>query len=161
MTGSVSLNAVNGWRAVSVNKEFICYCGLYCENCAVMAKVTPASKVLYNEMLKAGFEEVIHQIPGGDGFWPFLKNMATFGACLSCKSGGADPSCAIRICAKEKLLEACAFCVEYPCEKFSDMLMRNPILKQDNVLLRNKGIEVWAKLQDERRVNGFTYQETE
>ena len=59
-----------------MDKKFICYCGLYCENCAVMAKVAPAAKTLYDEMLKAGFEDVINYIPGGDGFGPFLKGMA-------------------------------------------------------------------------------------
>ena len=42
-----------------IDKEYICYCGLYCGNCAVKAKVEPASKVLYEEMKKAGFEDII------------------------------------------------------------------------------------------------------
>jgi len=141
-----------------MNKEYICYCGLYCENCSVMAKVTPASKVLYDEMRKAGFEEVIQFIPGGDGFWSFLKNMAEDGICISCKGGSGNPACAIRLCAKEKGIEVCALCADYPCEKFdtySGAFLT--ILKNDNELLRDKGIEAWAKLQDERREIGFTY----
>ena len=27
-----------------MNKEYICYCGLYCGNCAVKVKVEPAEK---------------------------------------------------------------------------------------------------------------------
>jgi len=46
-----------------VNK-YICYCGLYCKNCAVKVKVEPAAKVLYDEMKKAGFEDIIDMIPG-------------------------------------------------------------------------------------------------
>jgi len=141
-----------------MNKEYMCYCGLYCENCAVMAKVTPASKVLYDEMRKAGFEEVIQFIPGGDGFWPFLKGMAEDGICISCKSGSGNPACAIRICAKEKEIGACALCAEYPCEKFGAYMGAYlTTLKQDNELLRDKGIEAWAELQDERRKSGFIY----
>jgi hypothetical protein len=123
-----------------------------------MAKVTPASKVLYDEMRKAGFEEVINFIPGGDGFWPFLKSMAEDGICISCKCGSGNPACAIRLCAKEKGIEMCALCAEYPCEKFdaySGAFLS--ILKQDNELLRVQGIDAWGKLQDERRKNGFTY----
>ena len=143
-----------------MNKAYICYCGLYCENCVVMAKVTPAAKTLYDEMLKAGFEDVINYIPGGDGFWPFLKSMASEGLCVSCKDGGGDPGCVIRLCAKEKGIDMCALCKEYPCSHFDASLQKYPALnsmKQDNALLREQGMEAWAKLQDERRSNGFTY----
>jgi len=143
-----------------MNKEYICYCGLYCENCAVKAKVTPAAKTLYDEMLRAGFEGVIQYIPGGDGFWPFLKSMVEDGLCVSCKDGGGNPGCAVRICAKEKAVEVCALCEMYPCERFDAFFQQSvgyPTLKQDNALLRDQGMEAWAALQDERRRNGFTY----
>jgi len=140
-----------------VNEAYICYCGLYCGNCAVMAKIAPASKVLYNEMQKAGFEEIIHLIPGGDAFWPFLKGMAEDGVCISCKDGSGNPDCAIRVCAKEKGIEICALCKKYPCEKFNTFFQIYPGLKQDNTLLREQGMDAWAKLQDERRLSGFTY----
>ncbi len=139
-----------------MNEKYICYCGLYCENCVVMAKIAPAAKVLYKEMRDAGFEEVINFIPGGDGFWPFLKEMAENGLCVSCKDGGGDPGCAIRICAREKRVEACAFCAEYPCVKI-DAFKGYPTMRRDNELLREQGMDAWAKLQDERRKNGFVY----
>ena len=140
-----------------MDKRYTCYCGLYCENCAVMSKVTPAAKVLYNEMKKAGFEEVINFIPGGDGFWPFLKEMAENGTCVSCRDGSGNPNCAVRICAKDKGVEMCALCQNYPCERFDDFFKGYPILKSDNDLLREKGWERWAKLQDERCKKGFAY----
>ena len=56
-----------------MNREYTCYCGLYCENCAVKVKVEPASKVLYDEMKKAGFEDIMQFLPDGDKFWSFLK----------------------------------------------------------------------------------------
>jgi hypothetical protein len=121
-----------------------------------MAKVTPAAKTLYDEMRKAGFEKIINFIPGGDGFWPFLKDMASIGICAPCKEGGGDPGCAIRICAKEKNVEMCALCDEYPCEKFNTSQAFS-IYKEDNALLREQGMEAWAKLQDERRSKGFVY----
>ena len=140
-----------------MDKRYTCYCGLYCENCAVMSKVTPAAKVLYGEMKKAGFEEVINFIPGGDGFWPFLKEMAENGTCVSCRDGSGNPNCAVRICAKDKGVEMCALCQNYPCKRFDDFFKGYPILKSDNDLLREKGWERWAKLQDERCKNGFAY----
>ena len=140
-----------------MDKKYTCYCGLYCENCAVKAKIGPASKFLYDEMKKAGFEEIIHFIPGGDAFWPFLKDMADNGICNSCREGGGNPGCAVRKCAKEKNAEMCALCENYPCETFSNFFVGYPTLKQDNILLRDKGMEAWAKVQDERRASGFTY----
>jgi hypothetical protein len=139
-----------------MDKKYICYCGLYCENCAVKTKIAPAAKVLYEEMRDAGFADVIEYIPGGGGFWPFLKGMAEGALCPSCKDGGGNPGCAIRICAKEKGIEMCALCGEYPCEKIN-AFTGYPDMKPDNELLRAKGMDAWAALQDERRKNGFTY----
>jgi hypothetical protein len=142
-----------------MDRKYTCYCGLYCENCAVKAKVEPAARVLFDEMKKAGFEEVIGFIPGGDGFWTFLKGMAVDGACISCQDGSGDPGCAIRICAKGKGVEMCAFCTDYPCDKFSAFFERNTVLEQDNALLRDKGWDAWAALQDRRKSDGYTLQD--
>jgi len=142
-----------------MDERYICYCGLYCENCAVLAKMGPAAKVLHNEMKAAGFEEYIHMIPGGDGFWPFLIHMAEVGMCVSCREGSGDPGCAIRICAKSKNIEMCAFCEIYPCDIIGEYLKRYPVMERDNALIREKGLEAWAKLQDERRAKGYVYQD--
>jgi len=145
-----------------MDKKFACYCGLYCENCAVKVKIEPAAKVLYDEMKAAGFEDVISFIPGGDEFWPFLKSMANDGLCISCQDGGGNPGCAVRICAKEKDIEMCALCEDYPCGKIDDFLKVSvgySVLVHDNALLRGKGWDAWAELQDRRRERGYTYQE--
>ena len=142
-----------------MNKKYACYCGLYCENCAVKVKVEPAANNLYDEMKKAGFEEVINYIPGGSGFWAFLKGMAEDGVCVSCRDGSGNPGCKVRICAKKKGVEMCALCEEYPCELIGTFFAGYPMLKEDNALLRGRGWEEWAKMQDERRMNGYTYSE--
>jgi len=142
-----------------MDKKYVCYCGLYCENCAVKVKVEPAAQCLYDEMKTAGFEDVISFIPGGEGFWSFLKGMTDDGICVSCRDGGGDPGCVIRICAKEKGVEICALCDDYPCEKIAVFLERHPALDSDNTLLRNKGWVTWSVLQDERMYEGYTYQD--
>jgi hypothetical protein len=142
-----------------MDKNYICYCGLCCENCAVKARITPAAKVLYNEMKAAGFEEIIHMIPGGDDFWSFLKDMAENGTCTSCREGSGNPGCAIRICAKDKGIEMCALCESYPCELFVEFFKGYPIIKHDNNLFREKGMDAWSKLQDERCASGFVHQD--
>jgi hypothetical protein len=140
-----------------MNEKYICYCGLYCENCAVKVKVDPASKILYEEMKTAGFEGIIQFFPEGDKFWAFLKGMAENGICSSCKEGGGNPGCAVRICAKEKNIEMCALCESYPCEKIEKFFEGYPMLKSDNSMLREEGKDAWSKHQDERRERGFTY----
>jgi len=122
-----------------------------------MVKVAPTAKVLFEEMKKAGFEEIIHYIPGGDGFWPFLKGMVEDGICVSCRDGSGNPGCAVRVCAKEKDVEMCAFCSEYPCDRFAAFFAGYPRLEQDNALLRDKGWDAWANLQDDRQATGFSY----
>jgi len=140
-----------------LDEKYVSYCGLCCENCAVRAKINPASKVLFNEMKNAGFAEIIHFIPNGDIFWSFLKDMAENGTCTSCREGSGNPGCTVRVCAKEKGIEMCAFCDNYPCDRFVDFFKGYPMLQQDNALLREKGMDAWLKLQDERHASGFTY----
>ena len=140
-----------------MDKKYMCYCGLYCENCAVKAKVEPAAKVLHAEMIKAGFEDIIQFIPDGESFWRFLKSVSEEGTCVSCRKGSGNPGCIVRICAKERGIEMCALCAEYPCAKFDEFFVGYPILKNDNDVLRNEGLDEWAKMQDARREEGFTY----
>ncbi|MDR0334873.1 MAG: DUF3795 domain-containing protein [Methanomassiliicoccaceae archaeon] len=140
-----------------MDERYICYCGLYCENCAVKVRVQPAAKLLRDEMREAGFGDVIQFIPGGEGFWTFLEGMAEPGMCTSCRDGGGDPACAVRACAKKKEVELCAFCKFYPCGLFEEFFKNHPIVFADNALLREKGMAAWAKLQDERQAKGFVY----
>ncbi len=138
-----------------MDRKYACYCGLYCENCAVKVKVEPAAKVLHEEMAKLGFEEIMPFFPDGETFWRFLKGMSAEGVCVSCKAGSGNPACKVRQCAQEKDIEMCAFCKSYPCELFTDFFEGYPMLKNDNAVLKEKGWESWGKLQDERHTKGF------
>ena len=140
-----------------MKNEYICHCGLYCENCAVKSRVEPASKQLYTEMQKAGFEDIINFIPDGEAFWRFLKSVAGEGACVSCKAGSGNPGCKVRTCAAEKGIELCALCPDYPCDKFPEFFADYPILRDDNELLRTQGFDAWARMQDNRHTSGFSY----
>jgi len=140
-----------------MDRQYACYCGLYCENCAVKVKVEPAAKVLYEEMKKLGFEEIMPFFPDGEKFWSFLKGMSTEGVCISCKAGSGNPACKVRLCAKEKNVEMCALCESYPCAYFTDFFEGYPTLKHDNSVLREKGWDSWEKIQDERHAKGFGF----
>ncbi len=140
-----------------MDKKYACYCGLYCENCAVKVNVEPAAKTLYQEMEKLGFEEIMPFFPDGATFWSFLKNMTTEGVCISCKAGSGNPGCRIRLCAKERNVEMCALCPSYPCELITALSNGYPTINHDNSILREKGWQAWAKLQDERRTKGVAF----
>ena len=140
-----------------MDRKYSCYCGLYCENCDVKMKVEPASKVLYEEMQKLGFEEIMSFFPDGEKFWSFLKGMSTGGICISCRASSGNPNCKIRLCAKEKNVEMCALCESYPCEHFPELFEGYSFLKYDNSILREKGWKTWEKLQDERKAKGLGF----
>ena len=140
-----------------MDKKYACYCGLYCENCAVKVKVEPAAKVLYEEMKKLGFEEIMPFFPDGEKFWSFLKSMSIEGVCISCKAGSGNPACKVRECAKEKNVEMCALCKSYPCGFLTDFFEGYTSLKHDNSVLREKGWNAWENLQDERHATGVGF----
>lgn len=142
-----------------MDKKYMCYCGLYCENCATKARVEPAARTLYQELINAGFEHIMPYMPEGESFWSFLKGMALEGTCDSCRGGSGNPGCQVRICAKDKGIEMCALCDSYPCEKFEAFFTGYPVLKEDNRVLCEEGQEAWAKLQDERKARGYAYSE--
>lgn len=138
-----------------MDRKYACYCGLYCENCPVKVKVEPAAKVLYEEMQKLGFEGIMSFFPDGEKFWLFLKGMSVDGICRSCREGSGNPACKVRMCAKEKGVEMCALCESYPCEHFNEFFNGYPALKNDNLILREKGWKCWGQLQDERLTKGL------
>lgn len=146
---------------MKMEKQWSCYCGLYCGNCAVNTKVFPAAKTLCEEMVHARFTDVLKNLPGGEGFWAFLTDIAENWACVSCRAGSGNPGCKVRLCAQEKGVEMCALCGSYPCALIDNFDAGYPVLKSDNALLREKGWDAWGKLQDERRAKGYTYADGE
>ncbi|MPN19625.1 hypothetical protein SDC9_166997 [bioreactor metagenome] len=81
--------------------------------------------------------------------------MSVDGICRSCREGSGNPACKVRMCAKEKGVEMCALCESYPCEHFNEFFNGYPALKNDNLILREKGWKCWGQLQDERLTKGL------
>ncbi|MCL2671788.1 MAG: DUF3795 domain-containing protein [Clostridiales bacterium] len=142
-----------------MDNQHSAYCGLCCENCAVRVHIYPAALALQTEMQRAGFDQVVHAIPGGAEFWGFLGGMVQSGVCPSCRAGGGNPGCRVRVCAREKGVEMCALCASYPCALTETFDAGYPMLKTDNALLRDAGWQAWSDLQDARRAEGYTYQD--
>lgn len=109
-------------------KKLATYCGSFCGECGIL-------KGRIYAMVAQDFKEIIEAADYSDwlpkfvkldfDFEEFLKGVEYFSkedsGCYCqepCKEGGGAP-CKIRPCAKEKGIEICYECEEFPCEKLS------------------------------------------
>jgi hypothetical protein len=98
----------------------------------------------------------MEHIPEAEVFWEFLNCMAGSGICR-CHGSGGDVDCDIRNCANSKGIEMCVTCESYPCKRFDPMFKKFPVLVKDNQLLRDRGMDVWMRFQEERSSGDFVY----
>jgi len=109
-------------------RDLVAYCGLYCDDCmAREGKIADLATELERELKKAGFERFVDAVSDVP-FFKALKKYPDFNEVLdvlkksrctkTCKEGGANPACEVRICCKEKGIEGCWVCGEFvECEK--------------------------------------------
>lgn len=109
-------------------RDLVAYCGLYCDDCmAREGKIADLATELKTELKKAGFERFVSAVSDVP-FFKALKKYPEFTEVLevlvhsrctkTCKEGGANPACEVRICCKEKEIEGCWVCGEFVgCEK--------------------------------------------
>jgi len=96
---------------VTENKEMIGYCGYNCHLCVARSEDPTVRQKLV------------------DG-WRKLFGHTTYTAenvkCDGCPSNGkvADTQCQARPCAKQKGLNSCAYCDDFPCEKLKPLIPR-------------------------------------
>lgn len=114
--------------------EIIAYCGLTCHTCPIYlatreknpkkkrgmrAKIAGKINKLYKEKLKA--EDVTD--------------------CDGCKTEerlfSGSQKCEIRKCARDKGIESCAHCSEYPCEKLKKFFATEPDAKARLDMIRS------------------------
>ena len=144
-----------------MERQYITYCGLYCGHCFSRTHVAPTAAVLRDYMKRQGFETFGPYMPNFTEFWAFLKVLIEAEGCPGCRKNGGNPACKIRTCAREKGVEACPLCGEYPCENFNWLASSTsyPMLEKDNLYLQENGLNSWLSMQKERRLQGFTYVE--
>jgi hypothetical protein len=144
-----------------MNKQLVACCGIYCGHCFSRTHIAPTAALLQDYMKRQGFETFGPYMPNFKEFWEFMKVLIEAEGCPGCKKDGGSPACAIRTCARDKNVEACPLCSDYPCEKFSWLPSSEsyPTLEKDNQLLRDNGLDAWLAMQEKRRIAGFTYVE--
>ena len=138
-------------------RDLVAYCGLYCDDCmARQGKVADLATDLKGELRSANFErfaEAVSEVP----MFEALKRYPEFTAVLdvltksrcekTCKEGGANPACEVRLCCKEKEIEGCWVCGEFvDCEKLKFLESMHGIAHIRNLRrLKRKGVSEFLK----------------
>lgn len=138
--------------------RLVTFCGLYCGLCAERARIPRQARALSESMSKEGYEAWAIELPGFNEFWSFLAGLCDPDkACPGCRGGGGPPFCSIRKCAREREVEVCASCEDFPCKRVRGIAKGYPTLIADGKRMREIGIEAWIKEQEERAKTGFAY----
>ncbi|MCD6161367.1 MAG: DUF3795 domain-containing protein [candidate division Zixibacteria bacterium] len=139
--------------------KYATYCGLYCGLCSSRGRIPKQAKALYETLKNEGFEywgEFID--PKAKEFMSVLEKLNNSdNICPGCRQGGGPPFCGIRKCAKEKNIEVCAFCDEFPCKKIDGLAKGYVNLIADGKRLKEIGLDDWIDEQKERAKTGFCY----
>lgn len=124
--------------------ELIAYCGLYCGGCSF--------KVAHEEN---NFRHILSMPERYSRVKEELKDKP-MPECPGCRLDNQCGDCAMRDCAREKELDHCALCADFPCEKItafqSDGVPHHSEIIENLKLLRELGEEAWL----ERQKNQFT-----
>jgi hypothetical protein len=137
--------------------EFVTYCGLYCGLCAERARIPSRAQALQEAMVDEGWPFWGHTVPGFTEFWEFLERLHADGGCPGCRAGGGPPQCEIRVCARERGLDLCGECLDFPCDHVEALAARYPTLIADNRRRHRVGLEQWLSEQEERARRGVVY----
>lgn len=138
--------------------ELVTYCGLYCGLCAQRGRIPRQAEALRGSLAKEGWEHWGNEIHGFAEFWKFLAGLCDpVKSCPGCRGGGGPPFCAIRPCAREREVELCVFCEEYPCKRVLGIAKGYPTLIADGERIRKVGLEAWIREQEGRAETGFAY----
>lgn len=93
-----------------MENKTIAYCGYDCKKCPVFLATQ------YNDI------ELLKQIvitPGVSNTELTLEKLGCFGCCDNKTVNVMCSNCPIRICAKEKKIENCGWCDNFPCDKLN------------------------------------------
>lgn len=143
------------------SKDYLCYCGLYCKLCTLITITPQKARELHENLERDGWEnfgEFTYE--GFKDFWNVLQSMSKLDKTSPlCRGGCGDPECKIRFCAKEKGVDVCAQCDEYPCDLVRDFDKQYHIIIKNNDRIREIGLDAWMREMDELAARGLTYRD--
>ena len=133
------------------NKDLIAYCGLYCGDCfSYKGEIADMARDLRKKLRQEKFERI------AEGLCKYFKDFQDYKQCYNvlggmvrlrckrtCRYGGGNPSCKVRICCQKRNIQGCWECNEFEtCAKL-DFL--KPIHEDANLKnlrkLKKQGIE--------------------
>lgn len=140
------------------SRDYLCYCGLYCKMCSIVATIPRKAGTLLEQLKGDGWEFFGKELyPDFPAFWDILGKMAVMDKTTRlCVGGCGDPNCGIRACAIAKGLQVCAQCEEFPCLRLRDFTRRYPFVLKNNERIREIGLEAWLAEQDDLVAQGVT-----
>jgi hypothetical protein len=140
------------------NLDLVTYCGLYCELCAQRGRIPRQAAELKASLSREGIEYWGEELPGFKEFWALLGRLSDpDGSCPGCRQGGGPPFCGIRKCARERNIDVCVECDDYPCSRIEGIAKGYPTLIADGKRMKELGIDQWITEQQERAKTGFAY----
>jgi len=135
----------------------VTYCGLYCGLCSQKNRTPRQAAALQDTMKKDGWEYFGPHFENFEAFWKFLAKLSEVGShCCRNDNCGAR-FCTIRKCAREKGVDVCVFCAEYPCRRIESIAKGYPTLLADGQRIKAIGLDAWIAEQEERAKTGFAY----
>lgn len=123
------------------------YCGMYCGACSIMKAYQTGVKDPFAEFwVESGAELKCHGCKSDAVF----EGCAEFGGCATCT---------MRTCAREKAVERCLACPDFPCAMYqpseksqiaTEMLPHLNTIRLNMMTIINKGMEAFLKEQEEQ-----------
>jgi len=145
-------------------KNLVTYCGGFCGACGMYkGRIWAMVAQDFKEIIEVtGFAEWVPKFEKIDfNFSDFLKGLEYFAnertgpyCKFPCKEGGGAP-CKVRPCAKERGIEICFECKDFPCEHFAWILKNHPDKLEDCKRFKKIGLEGWIKFNLERAEKGY------
>ena len=115
----------------------LAYCGLDCESCPILkatGEEDPGKKLELRIMIASELSKV----------YGIKMEPEKVGDCDGCRTENGrlfagEQKCPVRICAREKGVENCAYCSTYPCKELISHFEFDPASKDrlDNIRLAN------------------------
>ena len=127
-------------------------CGLDCHRCVMCAEGVIKESATRLAAALAGFEHMAPRVADRAsalaGYQQFSEVLAFFqgAGCTGCRSGGGTlPFCAARTCFREKAVDYCFQCQEYPCDRnhYPDNLADR--WRANNDRMREVGVEQYYR----------------
>ena len=127
-------------------------CGIYCGACELgNGTVKDLAHKLQELIARYDIAEWA-EYAGLENYEVFAKGLGWFTQCdcPGCRAGGGWPDCPMRRCAKEKGIEFCYECSDFPCEELLKFDKGAGVCVVNNRRIQEIGLESWLREQEEK-----------